>query len=64
MPRSTSRTPGEPAQKNVNNRDRAAKLAEDSNLTNEVRDLYRNLQAAIQNRINKDLEEDRREAER
>jgi hypothetical protein len=63
MPRGTSRTPGEPAQENLTNRDRAADLAAREDLPDAVRELYRQMGKALQNQIDADLESDRREDE-
>ena len=63
MPHGTSRTPGQPAKANVDNRDRAQALAANTDLTQEARDLYRDMYTALQKQIDEDLECDRREAE-
>lgn len=62
-PLGTIRTPGQPARQNVENRDRAAALAEAAYLPQDVRDLYRELSAELQRQIDNDAEDDRREAE-
>jgi hypothetical protein len=63
IPRGTSRTPGMPAQQNVDNRDRAEQLSQDAGLPEDVRQLYRELRVALQQVIDSDLAADQREAE-
>jgi hypothetical protein len=64
MPRGTSRTPGQPAQANVVARDRAEALSETADMADDVRELYRGLRDALQHQIDRDLENDQREADR
>jgi hypothetical protein len=63
LPRGTSRTPGMPAQQNVDNRDRAEQLSQDAGLSEGTRHLYRELRVALQQAIENDLAADQREAE-
>ncbi|UQU62541.1 hypothetical protein COUCH_26365 [Couchioplanes caeruleus] len=63
IPFGSSRTPGTPAQQNVDNLGRAQALSQDAKLPESVRQLYRELQAVLQQQIECDLEADRREAE-
>ncbi len=64
MPHGTSRTPGQPAKANVDARDRAEALSETAGMTDDVRELYRRLRAALQHQIDRDLDDDEREADR
>ena len=63
IPFGTSRTPGKPAQRNVDNRDRAETLSHDESLPEPVRELYGELRTALQHLIDRDLMADLREAE-
>ncbi|WP_432973469.1 hypothetical protein [Dactylosporangium sp. CA-233914] len=56
-------TPGQPAQQNIDNRDRAQTLADDDTLSDEARQLYRDLHAELQRIIDRDLKADQAEAE-
>lgn len=64
MPRGTSRAPGQPAKANVEARDRAEALSETTAMTGDVREFYGRLRAALQHQIDRDLEDDEREADR
>lgn len=62
VPRASWR-PGQPAQQNIDNRDRAQTLADDDTLSDGARQLYRDLHAELQRIIDRDLKADQAEAE-